>query len=168
MQPDPELIERLRRSGIRIDREGQFIHEGEPVRHEGLRQALFRWLDRLDEPDDGGDVRYVLRLDERRFAYIDVDDTPLIVRALRLAPDGAVALQLSDGAEEPLDPTTLTIDAQGVLRCWVRRGRIEARLATSAAAVLAERITETSRGPALSWPGRAQPQPLAKRRGSRP
>lgn len=162
MQPDPELIERLRRSGIRIDREGQFIHEGEPVRHEGLRQALFRWLDRLD------DGRYVLRLDERRFAYIDVDDTPLVVRALRLEPDGAVALQLSDGAEERLDPTTLTIDTEGVLRCWVRGGRIEARLATSAAAVLAERITETSQGPAVARPGHAQPWPLAKRRGSRP
>jgi hypothetical protein len=162
MQPDPELIERLRRSGIRIDREGQFIHEGEPVRHQGLRQALFRWLDRLD------DGRYILRLDERRFAYIDVDDTPLVVRALRLDPDGAVALQLSDGAEERLDPTTLTIDNEGVLRCWVRGGRIEARLATSAAAVLAERITETSQGPAVSWPGFAQPRPLAKRRGSRP
>lgn len=174
MQPDPELIERLRRSGIRIDREGQFIHEGEPVRHEGLRQALFRWLDRLDrdQRDDNRDqrdsVRYVLRLDDKRFAYIDVDDTPLVVRALRVAPDGAVALQLSDGAEEPLDPTTLTIDAEGVLRCWVRGGRIEARLATSAAAVLAERITETSRGPALLWPGHAQPQPLARRRGSQP
>lgn len=162
MQPDPELIERLRRSGIRIDREGQFIHEGEPVRHEGLRQALFRWLDRLD------DGRYILRLDERRFAYIDVDDTPLVVRALRLAPAGAVSLQLSDGAEELLDPTTLTIDAEGVLRCWVRGGRIEARLATSAAAVLAERITETSQGPALLWPGHAQPQLLARRQGSRP
>lgn len=168
MQPDPELIERLRRSGIRIDREGQFIHEGEPVRHEGLRQALFRWLDRLDRGDGDEDGRYVLRLDERRFAYIDVDDTPLVVRALRLEPDGAVALQLSDGAEERLDPTTLTIDAEGVLRCWVRGGRIEARLATSAAAVLSDRITETSQGPALLWPGRPQPQPLAKRRGSRP
>jgi len=162
VQPDPELIERLRRSGIRIDREGQFIHEGEPVRHEGLRQALFRWLDRLD------DGRYILRLDARRFAYIDVADTPLVLRALRLAPDGAVSLQLSDGAEELLDAATLTIDADGVLRCWVRGGRIEARLATSAAAVLADRITETSQGPALLLPGRAQPQPLARRRESRP
>jgi hypothetical protein len=162
VQPDPELIERLRRSGIRIDREGHFIHEGEPVRHEGLRSALFRWLDRLD------DGRYVLRLDERRFAYIDVDDTPLVVRALRIDGGGAVTLQLSDGGAEPLDAATLTVDEQGVLRCWVRGGRIEARLATSAAAVLADRITETSQGPALLWPGHAQPQLLARRQGSRP
>ena len=42
-------LERLRRSGIRVDREGRFIHEGEEVRHEGLKRALFRWLD--TEPD---------------------------------------------------------------------------------------------------------------------
>ena len=170
MQPDPELIEQLRRSGIRIDREGQFIHEGEPVRHEGLRSALFRWLDRLD------DGRYVLRLDERRFAYIDVDDTPLVVRALRLndgdgggATGSTVTLQLSDGSDEPLDASTLTVDDRGVLRCWVRGGRIEARLATSAAAVLADRIIETAKGPALALPGQPQPpQPLARRPGSRP
>jgi Protein of unknown function (DUF1285) len=167
---DPELIERLRRSGIRIDREGHFVHEGEPVRHEGLRSALFRWLDRLD------DGRYVLRLDERRFAYIDVDDTPLVVRALRIdeaAATGAgaaaaVTLQLSDGSDEPLDATTLTIDGEGVLRCWVRAGRIEARLATSAAAVLADRIIETAKGPALALSGQRPPQPLARRPGSRP
>jgi hypothetical protein len=157
MEPSPELIEKLRRSGIRIDREGDFIHEGEPVRHEGLRRALFRWLDRLD------DGRYVLRLDERRFAYLDVEDTPLVVRALRVDGD-AVSLQLSDGAEEALDPTTLTVDDRGILRCWVRGGRLEARLATSAAAALAERITETPRGPALAL-GAGPPRLLVRRSG---
>src|SRR4051812_33805014 len=102
MEPSPELLEKLRRSGIRIDREGELIHEGQAFRHEGLRRALFRWLDRLD------DGRYVLRLDERRFAYLDVEDTPLVVRALRVDGGGAggdafVTLQLSDGAEEQLD-----------------------------------------------------------------
>jgi hypothetical protein len=159
VQPDPELIERLRRSGIRVDRDGQLIHEGEVIRHEGLRRALFRWLDRLD------DGRYVLRLDAQRFAYLDVDDTPLVVRALRL--DGAaVSLQLSDSSEEALDPTTLTVDDQGILRCWVRGGRIEARLATSAAAVLAERISDTPQGPALAWA--TGPYLLPRRRGSGP
>jgi hypothetical protein len=176
MQPTPEQIEQLRRSGIRIDREGELIHEGEAIRHGGLRSAIFRWLDRLPEgePARAGDEagekagRYILRLDERRFAYVDVDDTPLVVRALRIADGGdAVTLQLSDGAEETLDPRTLTVDAQGILRCWVRGGRLEARLATSAAAVLAERITETSQGPTLTLAARP-PQPLARRPGSPP
>src|SRR5215831_12904178 len=110
---DLETLERLRRSGIRIDREGRFIHEGEEVRHQGLRAALFRWLDRLPPPDG----RYILRLDPQRYARVDGD------RAL---------LVLSDGSEEGLDPGTLTLDPAGVLRCWVRDGRLEARLSTSA------------------------------------
>jgi hypothetical protein len=166
---DLAFLERLRRSGIRVNREGEFIHEGEPVLHHGLRSALFRWLDRQD------DGRYVLRLDAQRFAYLDVDDTPLVVRAARLngnadgdgAGDGdAVMLQLSDGSEEALAPDTLTIDDEGILRCWVRGRRLEARLATSAAAVLADRITQTAAGPALSAAGRLHP--LARRSGSPP
>ena len=139
-------IERLRRSGIRVDREGRFIHEGAEVTHDGLRRALFRWLDRLPPPDG----RFILRLDERRFAYLDVDDTPLVARAARIDPAGTIWLALSDGAEEPLDPATLTVDAAGVLRARVRAGRLPARLSTSAAVALGDRLTETSDGrPAL-------------------
>jgi hypothetical protein len=155
MEDDAALAERLRlenlrRSGIRIDPQGQFIHEGEPVRHQGLRQALFRWLDRLP------DGRYVLRLDERRYAFLDVDDTPLVAQALRFtgAGDGeGVMLSLSDGAAEELDPRTLTVDEAGVLRCWARGGRLEARLTTSAAATLADRIGDTPDGPTLRLGG---------------
>jgi hypothetical protein len=148
------FIERLRRSGIRVDREGRFIHEGGEVTHEGLRRALFRWLDRLPPPD----ARYILRLDERRFAYLDVDDTPLVVRAARVDGAGTIWLALSDGAEEPLEPATLTADAGGVLRAWVRGGRLEARLATSAIAALGDLFTETSDGrPALRVAGRTMP-----------
>ena len=60
-------LEKIRRSGISLDREGRFIHEGAEVTHEGMKRALFRWLDRLPPPDG----RYVLRLDERRFAYLE-------------------------------------------------------------------------------------------------
>ena len=140
------FIERLRQSGIRVDREGRFIHEGAEVTHEGLRRALFRWLDRLAPPDG----RHILRLDERRFAYLDVDDTPLVARAARVDPGGTIWLALSDGAEEILDPKTLTVDGSGVLRAWVRAGRLEARLATSAVATLGDLLTETPDGrPAL-------------------
>ncbi len=143
----PEMIERLRRSGIRIDKEGEFQHEGAPVRHEGLRQALFRWLDRLD------DGRYILRLDAARFAYVDVDDTPLVVRGARL--DGErVLLTLSDGAEETLAPETLSVDPAGIMRCLVREGRLEARLSTAAAAVLVDLVDDSAAPPALVLAGR--------------
>jgi len=150
------FIERLRRSGIRIDREGRFIHEGGEVTHEGLRRALFRWLDRLPPPDG----RYILRLDARRFAYLDVEDTPLVARAARVDGAGTIWLALSDGAEEPLEVSTLTADAGGVLRASVRGGRLEARLATSALATLADLLTETPDGrPALRAAGRMMPIP---------
>ena len=162
MTTDAEVLERLRRSGIRIDREGRFVHEGAEVRHEGLRRALFRWL------DAEADGRVVLRLDARRFAYVDVDDTPLVVRAARL--EGAdeaerVLLALSDGTEEALDPGTLTIDDAGVLRARVRGGKLEARLGTAAVAALAERLSEESPGRwVLALGGR---HPLARRRPPR-
>jgi hypothetical protein len=138
-------LERVRQSGIRIDREGRFIHEAAEVTHEGLRRALFRWLDRLpfdDSVTERDRGRYVLRLDERRFAYLDVDDTPLVARAARADESGVVWLALSDGAEERLDPDTLTVDGQGILRSLVRNGRLEARLASSAAAALADLVSE--------------------------
>jgi hypothetical protein len=145
-------LEQIRRSGIRVDREGRFMHEGAEVTHEGLKRALFRWLDRLPPPDG----RYVLRLDERRFAYLeDVEDTPLVARAARIDPAGEVRLALSDGSEERLDPDTLTVDDAGVLRAWVRGGRIEARLATSAAVVVGELIVSEADGrPRLRLGGR--------------
>ena len=147
-------LEQIRRSGIRVDREGRFIHEGAEVTHEGLRRALFRWLDR--EPDG----RHVLRLDARRFAYLDVDDTPLVARAARIDPAaGAVYLALSDGSEAWLDPATLTVDGAGVLRAGVRGGRLEARLASSAAAALADLISEEDGCPVLHLGGRTHPIP---------
>ena len=147
-EPEAERIARLRRSGISIDKEGDFIHEGERVRHEGLRRALFGWLDR--SPDADG--RYVLRLDPRRFAHVEVEDTPLVVRAARRDADG-FHLALSDGAEEILDPRTLTVDGLGILRCWVRGGRLEARLSTSAATMLADALELARPGAA---PGRLE------------
>lgn len=136
------FLDRVRRSGIRIDRQGAFWHEGEVVEHEGLRQALFRWLDR--EPDG----RHVLRLDAQRFAYIDVDDTPLVCESLRLDADQAL-MTLSDGSEERLSPDGLTVDAEGVMRAVVRGGRLEARLGTAAASTLADRVVESPEGPRL-------------------
>ncbi len=107
--------------------------------HEGLRRALFRWLDRLP------DGRTILRLDSERFVYVDVDDTPLVARAARIEGD-TVQLALSDGVEETLDPSTLTIDDRGVMRCLVRNGRLPARLATSAATILADLIDDRPGG----------------------
>lgn len=103
MQLTDEQIEKLRQSGIRLDEHGVFWHEGAPVTHHGLRAAFFRWLDR--NPDG----RYVLRLDEKRFVYLDVDDAPLLVRSVRWDGDDAIGV-FSDQTEGAINLTTLRLE----------------------------------------------------------
>lgn len=146
-------LELTRTSGIRIDRQGLLWHDGEPVAHEGFRRALYKWLDRLPAPDG----RYIIRLDETRYAFLTVDDTPLVAKTLRHesqgTPTGEFIVSLSDGTEQRLDVSTLTVDKEGTLRAWVRDGRLEARLNTAAAAALAPYLQETPQGWQLSSPG---------------
>ena len=73
-----------------------------------------------------------------------------------------VLLTLSDGAEVPLDPETLTIDGAGVIRCLVRGGALEARLATAAVAALAEVIDDSVSPPALVLGSRSFPMRTRK------
>lgn len=153
MQLTEAEIERLRRSGIRLDAEGRFHHEGEEIRHPGLVAALWRWLDR--DPDG----RHVLRLDAARFVYLDVDGAPHLARSLRVEGDRAVLL-LADGTEEPLDPTTLRLAPDGTARCRVKQGRLEARLAPAAFCALADRITERDGDVLLDLAG--GPYPLGR------
>ena len=135
MQLTEEQIERLRQSGIRLDADGRFWHEGGEVTHHGLRAALWRWLDR--NPDG----RYVLRLDARRFVYLDVDDAPFVVRSLRWQDDRAL-LRLSDDTEEELAYRTLRIAPGGAVYAQVKGGRFDARFATTAWGTLGQRIVE--------------------------
>jgi uncharacterized protein len=132
MQLTEEQIEKLRQSGIRLDAEGRFWHEGAEVLHHGLRAAFWRWLDR--NPDG----RWVLRLDERRFVYLDVEDAPFVVRSARWEGVRAI-VRLSDDSEEELAYGSLRLAASGQAYCTVK-GRFEARVSTAAWSVLADRI----------------------------
>lgn len=134
MQLTEEQIEKLRQSGIRLDADGRFWHEGAEVTHHGMRAAFWRWLDR--NPDG----RWVLRLDARRFVYLDVDDAPFVVRSARWQ-DGRARLRLSDDSEEELAYETLHLGGNGAPYCTVK-GRFPARVSTAAWAVLAERIDD--------------------------
>jgi uncharacterized protein len=128
-----EQLEKFRRSGIRLDADGRFWHEGAEVTHHGLRAALWRWLDRND------DGRWVLRLDARRFVYLDVEDAPFVARSLRWDGGRAIA-RLSDDSEVALELATLRLRG-GVAYATVK-GRFDARLSTAAWGVLAEHVTE--------------------------
>lgn len=131
----PELIEKFRTIGLRIDRAGRLWHQGEEVTHPRLRQALLRWL---DVRDDGRDI---VRLDETRYAYVDVDDAHLRATSARWEGD-AVILHLDDDSEEELAYDTIEVDRDGAIFCRVRGGRLRARLTTSAYQAITPRIVE--------------------------
>lgn len=109
-----------RESDIVLDAEGRFYHEGAPIEHPGMHRAFASWIRR--HPDDG---RYILSNDFD-WCYLTVEGTPSFVQGVRGASSG-IELTLFDGRRELLDPTTLTLGDDGVLRARVRGGDYEAR-----------------------------------------
>jgi hypothetical protein len=146
----PELIEKFRQTGIRLDREGRFWHEGAEITHERFRKTLLRWLDVLE------DGRPILRLDETRYAYVDVDDAMLLVTSIQWR-DNRAYLRLNDESEEELEYDTLAQADDHALYCNVRAGRLLARITTPAYYQLAEHVEELDEGFALRAAGGLHP-----------
>ncbi len=132
-----------RESAIRIDADGRFWHEGAPVDHPKLAAAMATWISR--HPHDG---RYVLE-NGYDWCWITVDDTPFMVRAVRVEGPLLIAT-LSDGTEERLDPASLEIDRTGNVRCEVKReakgGPYPAKLDRHALQSLGERLRDDGEG----------------------
>ncbi len=145
------LLDSFRQTGLRLDGDGRWWHEGEAVSHRGLTRALNRWIDRLD------DGRYIVRLDAERYAYIEVEDAPLIIRTLSVdGKRGRIFVQLSDETTEELDYASLRLGAVNSLYCRVRRG-FDARFCRSAYLLVSEMIVERDQGFVLvaadrEWP----------------
>jgi hypothetical protein len=129
MTADPPPFPLSRETHIRLDRDGVFWNEGQPLGHPGLQRAFARWID--VDPETG---RYILK-NEINWAYLTVDDAPYVVRGI----DAAGMLKLFDESVEPLDPTTLRIDEDDVPYCDVKGGRMPARFARAAAFALLDR-----------------------------
>jgi hypothetical protein len=80
----------------------------------------------------------------RESATVEVAETPWVVRGLLL--DGPVPLLLlPDGRREPLDPATLALGADGVLRCRLRDGE-RARFSRAAQVALGLALDEDEPG----------------------
>ena len=133
MQLTPEMIEKMRAIGLRLDKEGTFWQEGASVTHARLRQALLRWL---DVRDDGRDI---IKLDDKRYAYVDVEDAHLRARSARWDGDRCTILW-DDDREAELEYGTLRQAADHAL--YVRVGRLRGRIAGPAYHAVAERIVE--------------------------
>jgi hypothetical protein len=136
-----------RESTIVLDREGRFWHDGERVDHPPLEEALRSWI--ALHPDDG---RLILT-NGYDWCYFRAEDAPFIVDALRVEPDGGVTLRLVGGAEEPLDPDTLSLGDRGAVYAKVSSGRFDARFSRHAQTQLADVLVEDD-PPAVRVKGR--------------
>jgi len=139
--PAPEG--RSRESTIRLDGEGKWSHEGNPVEHPKLAHAMHTWIAR--HPDDG---RYILT-NGYDWTYFIVDDVPYFVRSIR-DEDGDAILVLSDGTEEPLDPSTVRPGKHGDLYLKVKNGTYEAKLTRFAQTQLEPFLHEENGAPFLA------------------
>ena len=149
MELTPELIEKMRAIGLRLDRAGTFWHEGTAVTHARLRQALLRWL---DVREDGRDI---VRLDDKRHAYVEVEDTHLRARSARWDGDRCHVLW-DDDQEEELDYASLEQDPDHSLRARARQ-RLRGRIGGPAYHAIAEHIVEDGPGFALLAAGKRWP-----------
>jgi hypothetical protein len=133
-----DMIEKFRTIGLRLDRAGTLWHQGTQVTHPRLRQALLRWL---DVREDGRDI---VRLDDKRYAYVEIEDAHLRARSARWAGDRCLVLW-DDDREAELAYDTLRQAPDHAL--YVRIGdRLRGRIAGPAYHAIAERIVETPGG----------------------
>jgi len=148
MQLTPEQIEKMRANGLRLDREGTFWQEGAPVTHERLRQALLHWL---DVRDDGRDI---IKLDDKRYAYVEVEDAHLRARSARWDGDHCRILW-DDDEETELEYGSLRQAADHAIYTTV--GKLRGRIAGPAYHAIAEHIVEKAGTFVLAAAGRDWP-----------
>ncbi|TMQ08762.1 MAG: DUF1285 domain-containing protein [Deltaproteobacteria bacterium] len=143
------MLEKIRAIGLRLDRSGIFWHQGTAVTHDRLHQALLRWL---DVREDGRDI---IRLDDKRYAYVEVEDAHLRAQSARWS-DGSCVVLWDDDTEAELDYGSLRQAADHALYALVR-GKLRGRIAGPAYHAVAEHIVEVPGGFALDAAGRQWP-----------
>lgn len=128
----PPFVQSLLRGGaqlepIRLDRHGRWWHRGNLIEHERIAGLFSRSVGRTE----GGTWVLVVGT----FTYpIEVDDTPLFVRAWRELPPAAegevwssgadrVVVELADGTSLRLDPSALRCDDEGLYVTGLELGR---------------------------------------------
>jgi hypothetical protein len=139
-------------SGLVLDRDLRWLHDGEPVVHPRIVE-LFN--ESLVPTDDG---RFQLRVGND-WAYVTVEDAAYRVTGVD-AGDFQVFLRLSDRTGEALDAATLGLGPDGVLTVRVKAGRAKARFSREAQVALGALLVESPEGVALALRAAQIPVPL--------
>lgn len=122
-------------SGMKIDRQGRWWHDDEPVEHPNIIEAFNRGL-RV-----GDDGRYQLHFGGD-WCFVQVEDCGFTVVTVDEAEGERLSVRLSDRTAEWLDLASLALDDQGVLTVRVKEGKGRARFSREAQFQLAERFEE--------------------------
>ena len=111
-------------SGLVLDRDLNWIHDGERITHPKIIEAFNQGL----VPTDDG--RFQLRIGND-WAYVSVEGAAYRVNAID-TDETRVYLRLSDRTGEALDPATLRLGEDGVLVARVKGDRADARFSRDA------------------------------------
>jgi len=147
MESCPELPEDLRElleSGrlddlIFLDREGNWFHNGQPFLNKNIidffNKSIGVTADGIHVIHYGG------------YVYpVQVEDAPVFVTGVTIEGFGEfekAVLNLSTGASEELDPSTLSVGENNALYCTVSGGRLTAKFRRSPSFHVLERLDET-------------------------
>ena len=137
-------------SGITLDREQRWWHDGEPVEHPNIIEAFNRGL---RVTDDG---RYQIEFGHD-WCFVEVQGAAFKVLLVDVGEADRLSVRLSDRTAEWLMVDSLAVDADGVLTCAVKGGKARARFSREAQFALGEHLVRDGQGTRLvvgahSWP----------------
>jgi hypothetical protein len=124
-------------SGLRLDRDLTWWHDGERIEHPNIIEAFNRGV----QVDSNGRLMLVFGGD---WCFITAEDCAYGINAVDQA-GGALSLRLSDRTAERLDPATLALSPDGALFARVKHGLAKARFSRAAHFELAQRLTLSER-----------------------
>jgi hypothetical protein len=121
----PKVWHTREASGLRLDRQLRWWHDGEPIEHPNIIEAFNRGLSVTPE----GKVKLEFGGD---WCFVEVEDAVFAVVALDVSEGDRLSVRLSDRTAELLALPTLRPDAEGVLHCLVKGGAARARFSRDA------------------------------------
>jgi hypothetical protein len=120
-------------SGLSLDRQVRWWHDGERVEHPRIIEAFNQGLRVTPEG------RYRLELGQD-WCFVTVADCAFTVVAVDVSEGARLSVRLSDRTAEWLDAATLAVDDEGVLTVKVKAGLARARFSREAQFQLAQHV----------------------------